>query len=233
MSAPTTIRTASDHPPAWPAAQRAGGLAALVAAATYIVGFVAMGAYLAPRGFTTATADPVASLDFLLGNRTAMYVWYLLLYVVGGIALTVLVLGVHDRVVRSRPVLGRVGGALGLLWAGLLLASGLVALVGQRAVVELAGDGSDLALGTWVSVSVVQDALGGGIEVVGAAWVIAVSWAALLPRRLSMGLVVLGLLTGAAGLATLVPAAADAAGSAFGLGFVVWFLWAGVELLRR
>ena len=69
------------------------GIAALVKAATYIVGFGVMGAYLAPRGLLDAQGDPGASLSFLLDNQAAMYSWYLVLCLVGGIALVSLVLG--------------------------------------------------------------------------------------------------------------------------------------------
>jgi hypothetical protein len=62
-----------------PASQRWGGLASLVIAATYVVGLVAMGAYLVPAGFTDAASDPAASLDFLLAHGTAPYAWYCLL----------------------------------------------------------------------------------------------------------------------------------------------------------
>jgi hypothetical protein len=42
---------------------------------------------------------------------------------------------------------------------------------------------------------------------------------------------VLGLAVGVAGMATLVPQLAEA-GAIFGLGFIAWFTWAGLVLLR-
>ena len=153
--------------------RRAGGIAALVKAATYIVGFGVMGAYLAPRGLLDAQGDPSASLSFLLDNQAAMYSWYLVLYLVGGIALVSLVLGVHDVLRRKAPTLSLTAGVFGTIWAGLLLASGLISLVGQQAVVELATSDIVMAESTWSSVSVIQDALGGGIEIVarfGSSW---------------------------------------------------------------
>ena len=55
----------------------------------------------------------------------------------------------------------------------------MVALVGQRVAVELAATDHAEAVSTWSAVSVVQDALGGGIEMVGALWVLLVSAAAI------------------------------------------------------
>jgi hypothetical protein len=233
-SAPVPTPTAPAAITAGPSGlQLAGGVAALVKAATYLVGFGVLGAYLAPRGFLDAQASPAASLAFLLDHSAALYAWYLVLYVVGGIALVSLVLGVHDRLRAASGALSQTAGAFGLVWAGLLLASGLVALVGQRAAVELAATDPAAAVATWTSVGVVQDALGGGVEIVGAAWVFLVSLAGLRTGGLGRGLSALGLAVAVAGAGTLLPPVADGATAAFGLGFIVWFVLAGVTLLRR
>ena len=215
-----------------PTGSRFTGVAALVKAATYIVGFGVMGLLLVPNGYADAVSDPVGSLAFLLENEWTMYAWYLVLYVLGGFALIALVIGLNARLDVASAMARRTASVVGHLWAGLLLASGLVALVGQRAVVGLADSDLALATSTWSSVSVVQDALGGGIEIVGAAWVILVSVLGLRTGRLGAGICAVGVATGLAGTATLVPAAADAAGSAFGLGFIAWFVWLGTALLR-
>lgn len=223
----------ADRPDTWPTPQRWGGVAALAVAATYVAGFAAMAAYLVPAGFVDAVSDPAGSVEFLLSHQAALYCWYLLLYLFGGAALVMVVIGVHDRVVRSEPTLSALATAFGLIWAGLLLASGMVALLSQRAVVELSATERTAAESTWVTAGVLQDALGGGIELVGALWVLMVAAATLRSRMFSRGLAGLGAVIGIAGLATLVPAAAEPAMSVFGLGFIVWFAWAGHDLLRR
>lgn len=212
--------------------QRLAGIAALVKAATYVVGFAVMAVYLAPRGFVDAALDPAGSLAFLLQNQPAMYVWYLLLYVVGGFALVAVVAGLDDRMAASSSLARRSTSVVGFVWAGLLLASGLVALVGQNAVIALAADDISMATSTWSSVSIVQDALGGGIEVVGAVWVLGVSLAGLRTRAVGRGLALLGIAIGVAGVATLVPALAEATTALFGIGFIVWFVWMGAIMLR-
>lgn len=212
--------------------QRAGGIAALIEGATYIVGFGVMAAYLAPRGFLDAQGDPAAALTVLLDNQVVMYLWYLLIYLVAGAALVVLSLGIHDRLKHATPALAQVTTAFGLIWSGLVLASGMVALVGQRAAVELAATDRGGAASTWSAVSTVQAALGGSIEIVGAFWIILLSVAALRGRTLSRGLSVLGIAVGVAGMSTLVPQAADA-GAVFGIGFIAWYLWAGRTVLRH
>lgn len=212
---------------------RAAGVAALVKALTYIAGFAVMGAYLAPRGFADAQGDPAASLDLLLAEQGVMYAWYLALYIVGGLALIVLVQGLQATLARVSPVLSQTSGILGQVWAGLLLASGLVALVGQTTVIALAETDRALAVSTWSSVTVIQDALGGGIEIVGAAWILIIGWIGLRSRTFGLSFSLNAVLIGLLGTATLIPATADLAATSFGLTFVVWFVWAAIVLLRR
>lgn len=226
---PTTL----DVAPGTDGLQRAGGIAGFVTAATYVVGLGLIGLYLAPQGFLDEQGSPADSLAFLLDHQVVLYSWYLVLYLVGGIALVSLVTGVHSRLRTGAAALSQTASVVGHLWAGLLLASGLIALVGQRAVVELAATDSAMAASTWSSVSVVQSALGGGIEIVGAVWVMLVSVAGIRSRVLGYGLGALGIGIGVAGAWTIVPPAAEYAGALFGLGLIVWFVWMGVTLLRR
>lgn len=228
----TTAPTSATASPTLPGLQRAGGIASLVEAATYLVGFAFLGAYLAPAGFLDAQGDPARSLAFLLDHQAAMYVWHSVLYLVGGAALIGLVIGMHDRLGGAAHGMSLTAAAVGVIWAGLLLASGLVALVGQGAVVELAAADPDTAVSTWSAVSVVQDALGGGIEVVGGAWVVLVSVAGIRSAALNRYLGALGITVGLAGASTVVPQVAEYAGAVFGLGFIAWFVWAGVSLLH-
>ncbi len=215
-----------------PALIRAGGTAAQVVAGTYVVGFLVMAAYLVPRGLIGPVEDPAGSLGFLLDHQAVLAGWYLVLYLLGGVAMALVSLGVGQRLAAA-PALGQFSTALGLIWSGLLVASGSIALVGQHAAVTLHAQNPDLAVSTWVSTSVVQDALGGGIEVIGALWAAVVGLAALRTRALSASLGGLALGLGAVGMATVLPVASEVATDIFGIGLIVWFTWLGVALRRR
>ena len=228
----STTATASQAPnPASPALVRTGGVAAQVVAGTYVIGFLAMAAYFVPRGVIGPVDDPSGSLDFLLDHHAELSGWYLVLYLLGGAAMAVVALGVGERLTPA-PALARVSTALGLIWSGMLVASGSIALVGQKTAVELHAQNPDLALSTWVSTSVVQDALGGGIEVAGALWAAVVGIAALRSRALSAGLGGLALGLATVGMVTVIPVASEVATSIFGLGLILWFTWLGLALRR-
>ena len=226
------VPTPTSSPRTSPALIRAGGTAAQVVAGTYVVGFLVMAAYLVPRGLTGPVEDPAGSLGFLLDHQAVLAGWYLVLYLLGGVAMALVSLGVGQRLAAA-PALGQFSTALGLIWSGLLVASGSIALVGQHAAVTLHAQDPDLAVNAWVSTSVVQDALGGGIEVIGALWAAVVGLAALRTRALPASLGGLALGLGAVGMATVIPVASEVATSIFGIGLIVWFTWLGVALRRR
>lgn len=75
-----------------------------------------------------------------------------------------------------------------------------------------------------------RDALGGGIELVGAVWVLLVGVERVRSRMPELG--ALGIAAGVAGSWTLVPAVIDAAAVVFGVAMIVWFVGVGVSLLR-
>jgi hypothetical protein len=101
--------------------QRAGGVAALYIAAAYLV---AMPYFLIVSDYKDLV-DPAQKVTALVANQNSMYVMYLASYVVLGIVLAALALALWKRLAGS-PGIAAVGGAVGLIWACMLVASGLV-----------------------------------------------------------------------------------------------------------
>lgn len=209
--------------------QRMGGVGALVNAFAYAVGLGLAATMLIP----ILTAEPEQYVSLLVDNETLLYVWHLLIYVVAGVAMVPMVLGLHDRLKDDSPAVMQNTTAMGLIWAGLVIASGMVILVDIGTVVERYATDPAQAVTIWLAVDSVERGLGGGIELPGGLWVLLLSWVALrsggLPRILNF----LGLLIGVAGIVTVVPSLAEMGGVIFGLLFIVWFIWAGIVLLRK
>jgi hypothetical protein len=205
--------------------QKLGGVAALVEASLYISIFLFFGAYWQ----YPAEAGIAEKLVYLAQQKVPLYLVYLFGYVVFGAALVVLVLAVHERLKVGSPVLTRAASVFGLLWAGLVIAAGMIANVGLMTAVGLAAKDPDRAFSLYATINVVVEGIGGGNEIVGGLWVLLLSIAALgngFPRAL----VGLGLLVGTAGVATVVPL--ESIKEIFGLSQIVWFVWLGVVLLR-
>jgi hypothetical protein len=209
--------------------QKMGGAAALIEAATFLVGMALGFTLLAP--YMTGALDTTQTIAFLADNQTIVYAWNQVIYIVFGIFLAPLALALHARLQANSPGMMQTATAFGLIWAGLVLASGMIFNVGLASVIELAGSDMAQATAMWQSVHAVHIGLGGGNEIVGGMWVLLISWAALRGGGLSKALNFFGLLVSLAGVITIVPGLGDV-GAIFGLGSIVWFAWVGIVLLR-
>ena len=208
--------------------QKTGGIAALINATAYVVGFGMAFTLLAP----ILDAAPEQYLAFLVDHQTLLYVWYLIIYVIAGVFMVPLVLALYERLKGGAPALASTAAAIGLIWAGLVIASGMLYLKDIGVVAQLYAQDPAQAATVWVALSAVENALGGGIELPGGLWALLVSWAALRTNGLPKALNALGLVIGVAGILTLIPALGELTTSLFGLGFILWFAWAGIVMVR-
>ena len=208
--------------------QKLGGISALIEAALYVTGFALFLTVLDPSGYE----GHVQRVAFLADNQVASYIANLLIYVVFGVVLVVLVLALHARLKKGSPAIMQTATAFGLIWAGLVIASGMIANIGNSTVVGLFSENQDQAVALWLAIVTVQEALGGGNEIVGGLWVLLLSWAALSAGKLPKVLNYIGVLVGLAGILTVVPAF-DVLMDVFGLGQIVWFAWLGIVMLRE
>jgi hypothetical protein len=206
--------------------QRMGGIAALYEAAAYVVAMVGFLLVVDVSG----VADPVQKVALMVDNQAFLTILHLIAYVVWGIFLVVLALALYDRLKAGSPATARAATAFGLIWAGLVIASGTLYNVGMDTVVDLYSTDPAQAATVWLAIDAVFTGLS-GIEIVGGAWMLLVSWAALRGGGLPKALSYLGLVVGLAGLLTLVPAL-EMLALVFGLGQIVWFVWAGIVMLR-
>jgi hypothetical protein len=208
--------------------QKAGGLAALYLAAAYVV---AMPYFLVFVKYQSAVG-PAEKVALLVSNHDSMRVMYLVTYIVFGIVLAVLALALYARLQDGTPTLAQAATAVGLVWAFVLVASGMIFNAGVGAVVGLHGTNPAQAVAAWQAIEPVAQGLGGsGGELLGGLWVLLVSVTALRTGGLPKALNWLGVAIGAAGVLSVVPILRDLA-YGFGLLQIVWFVWLGIVMLR-
>jgi hypothetical protein len=210
--------------------QKMGGVAALIEAATFVVGLGLAVTLLAP--YMTGDLDPVQTAAFLVDNQSIMYLWNQIIFVVFGVFLVILALALYERLKAGSPAMAQTATAFGLIWAGLMFASGMVFNIGLLGtVVDLYGQDPVQAGTVGLAIRSVEEGLGGGNEIVGSLWVLLVSWAALQGGGLPRALNYFGVLVSVAGLLTVVPSL-EVLGFIFGLGSIGWFVWLGIVMLR-
>ena len=208
--------------------QQVGGFAALYLATAFVV---AMPYFLLFVKYPSV-ADPAEKVALLVRHIDSMRVVYLITYVIFGIVLAVLALALYARLRDGAPTLALVATVVGLIWAVVLVASGMIFNAGATAVVGLHGAHPAQAVATWQAIEPVAQGLGGsGGELLGGLWVLLVSAAALRTGGLPKVLNWLGVAIGAAGVLSVVPAL-DSLAYGFGSLQIVWFAWLGIAMLR-
>ena len=210
---------------------RSGGLAALICAATYLVGFALLVTVLAPLGYGTNDVDTPAVAAFIHESPGVLIAWNTTIYIANALALVVLVVALAARTRPRLPGLSAVTQAAGLIWAALVLGAGMIANVAVERAAHLYPTDPEGAAALWSVLHAVEQGLGGGNEIAGGFWLLSAGIAGWFARTLPGPVAALGVLTGIGGLATLLPPFGDAAGAVFGLGAIAWFVAVGAVLL--
>ena len=209
--------------------QKFAGFAALYMAISHLIGIVIFIVILDILSIT----DPAQKLAMNIENQTVVFSTNLLMYVFFGFALIVISLALYDRMKPGAPALMQVATAIGIIWAGSLIASGMTANAGLSTVVALYAKDPTQAVLVFQSIEAVANGLGNANgEILGGSLTLLVSLAALRTGGLPKGLNILGVLVGAVGIITIIPVL-NALTGVFGLGQIVWFVWLGIVLLRN
>ena len=208
--------------------QKFGGFAALYMAFAHLMGLII---FIVILDYISIT-DLAQKVAMNVNNQAVVFSTNLLMYVFFGFFLIVFVLALYNRLKVGAPALMQVATVIGIIWAGSLIASGMVANAALTSVVALhAADPAQAAL-TWQGIEPVIDGLGNANgEILGGLMTLLISLAALRSGELPKGLNILGLLVGAMGIVTIIPAL-NAMVAVFGLGQIFWFIWMGIALLR-
>ena len=209
--------------------QKMGGIAALFAAAATLIGLVG---YILVLG-TLADVDPVQQVASLVDNQAFIYILNLIVYVFWGFFMVVLALALYERLKSGSPALALTATAIGLIWATVIIASGMIRNFGMGIVVDLYSTDPTQAGTVWLAVKSVFEGLScANGEILGGPWVLLVSWAAFRAGELPKALNYLGVVLGVAGILSIIPALSLMLAVVFGMGKIVWMIWLGIVMLR-
>jgi hypothetical protein len=209
--------------------QRSGAFAAFYLATAYLIGFVV---FLVVLDYSHIT-EPAQKLALLVEQQGVIFSTNLLIYVFFGLVLVVLALALNDRLKSSAPALTQVATVIAIIWAGSLVASGMVANAGIAPVLTLYAQDPTQAALVWQGYETVASGLGNGNgEILGGFWTVLISLAAFRGGGLPKVLNFLGLLVGLVGVFSILPGLTDLVGL-YGLSQIIWFIGLGFVLLRK
>ena len=208
--------------------QKIGGICAILEALIYIFAFIIYGGILV---YPNANASAVEQLNFLNDNYLILSILNLISYVLFGILLAVLVLAIHQRLKNHSPIFTNLTSIFGIIWVGLVIASGMIGNIGLNSVLDIGVKEPENAMLIWSSISIVSEGLGGGNEIIGGIWVLLISTIAFKKNIFSKLLNLLGLIVGIAGILTIYPL--EIFTEIFGISQIIWFLWVGISMIRK
>lgn len=208
--------------------KKLGGFCSISLGLIYIIAFIVYGGILA---YPKADATDIERVNFLSDNYVMLSTTNLISYVLFGILLAVLVVSIHQKIKDNLPNLSILASVFGVIWVGLVIASGMIANIGLNSVIKIGIEEPQKAISIWTSTGIVSEGLGGGNEIVGAIWVLLLSIAALKYSFFSKPLNFLGLLVALAGILTILPFVVFK--EIFGISQIVWFVWIGIAMIRK
>lgn len=206
--------------------QKLGGIAALLGAIIYISAFVFFGIFW---NFPS-DADAIQKFTFLAENQNVLSIANFIMYVLFGVILAILVLALHERLKVNTPILSQFASIFGIVWVGLMIASGMISNIGLASAIELSIKDPEKAMTVWQAVYSVVEGIGGGNEIVGGLWVLLLSIAAQQGKELYKSINYLGIFVGITGILTVFPA--EVLTEIFGISQIVWFSWLGISMLK-
>ena len=227
-------------------ALKLGGIASIFAGLSYVAGFILFGVSLKDL-FDEDKLSDTEKVAFLDNNKAVFYVANLLVYVLNGFLQIILSYTIHHYMSGTAKTeltqspnraqhYRNLASIFGFIWGSLVIAAGMIANGGAHVATKLYEDNAQSAATLWATIDAIySDGIGGGNEIVGAVWVFLVSSLSfcscgrpLFPKPLN----ILGLIAAASGVVTLVPGM-DEATSIFGICMVVWYVLAGMWMLRE
>jgi len=209
--------------------RKAGTFSALYLAISYGVGIII---FLAVLQYPSVV-DSSQKFLVVLRNSDLIFVTNLLLYILFGPFLVALVITL-DHVLRdSEELFLKIGKVFGYIWAGSLVASGMIANSGLLFVETLYKTNAGQAEAVWCITDAIAMGIGNGNgEILGGVFTLSIGISGLVGGRLSKFASYWGCLVGAIGILSVAPVLNDLTG-VFGLLQIVWFLSLAIFLTRN
>jgi len=201
-----------------------GAVSLIGMALCYICLFIIYGAMINPPHSGAETIDKITNL---LAQKTLIKAGYVGGYVLFSCFLCVCIQVIHKLYGKSSSFLVNTASLFGLFWALVVLCTGLIGITSLEtlsAIVNTAPDASEII---YLSSLLMEESLGGGIEILGGLWVFFLGVVGLRHKCFSRLFSAFSVFKGVIGISTVV-IVDDILLDLFGLTGIIWFLWFSV-----
>ena len=193
----------------------------------YSIGFVCLLTFFSPLLEDQLSKEE--RIAYYLSNKLSLQFWYLTIYVLFGVLLIPLVSMVKN--LFSKNSLSDFTSIIGYIWAAFVIASGFIFTIGIEKISQMVVDIESIHT-IFTTIQIIQDALGGGVELLGGIWVFCIGLMGLRSNVFHKYFNLFSLLLGALGILTVVPYFYSL-GGVFGMLQIGWFIWLGFLLLNK
>lgn len=197
---------------------RLSAWASLLCCACYCIGLATV-FFVAP-GLNKGAEERLA---FILESGHILQAWYFVIYVIFGICLITLNVGLRRWLMPSSSAMLQLSFITGWIWAAYVFASGLISILAIQYLLSLPYENQKTI---WYAIYSIQSGLGEGVEWVGGLWMIFLSLHILKHGRNHAPFGFAGLVIGVCGALTMLPSLA-LAGAVFGVSQTFWFIALG------
>ncbi len=211
--------------------QKAGGISALIAAATYVFAMALVATLLTPM--LDSNLGFQEFMKFLIANKLLAFLWHFSMYFINGVCLTVLTLALYERIKDDSPNLAKIATIFGLFWTAFVFLSGLITIHGTQVLIDLYEKNQANAANLKLMIDTATTGIDNSDKLLGCLWIGLVSLSGYNSKTFPRAVNVFGLVISLAGLiGTFIPALVFVS-YIFGVGAIVWWLCIGIVMLRE
>lgn len=198
-----------------------GFVLSITMALLYIVGFVCLFVLFTPLTDNDLTQNE--HFNYVVVKKTYLQVWYLFIYILFGILLIPLTVIINNFFSDNK--MNKITAIFGYVWSAFVLASGFIFIIGIENISSIHMTENNKLI-IWKTLEILQEALGGGIELIGGIWVFLIGLNAYLNKKFSAIFNVFSMFLGCIGIITVIPGLFGF-GGVFGLLQIIWFITLG------
>lgn len=209
--------------------EKLGGLAAIYGALVYILTMIVFLVILDYPNLTVP-ADKVA---MIVNHQTVVVMIHWLSYILFGLFLVILSLALYETIGLKNSPMMKIATVFAVIWATLLIASGLIFNQGASTVATVYHTDPEQAVMLWQGIEVISSALSfiDG-ELLGGLWMLLIGISAWKTGRFHKVLNIWSMGIGTIGIISIIPFL-NTLSAVFGLGQILWFIGIGLSLLKR